>query len=68
MCYVRLGITDNNCNNVLQIRVRVQRTDDVLEVCPKILTEDGMQAQHLGATLALYNMVKGQVRDVIMFY
>ncbi|XP_015236940.1 PREDICTED: ATP-dependent RNA helicase DHX29 [Cyprinodon variegatus] len=41
-------------------RVRVQRTDDVLEVCPTILTEDSMQAQHLGATLALYNLVKGQ--------
>ncbi|XP_061656994.1 ATP-dependent RNA helicase DHX29 [Syngnathoides biaculeatus] len=41
-------------------KVRVQRTDDVLEVCPTILTEDGMQAQHLGATLALYNLVKGQ--------
>lgn len=26
-----------------------------------------MQAQHLGATLALYNMVKGQVHDVIMY-
>ncbi|XP_077352754.1 ATP-dependent RNA helicase DHX29 isoform X2 [Festucalex cinctus] len=35
-------------------------TEDVLEVCPTILTEDGMQAQHLGATLALYNLVKGQ--------
>ena len=43
------------------IRVRVQRPDDVLEVCPTILTEDSMQAQHLGATLALYNLVKGQV-------
>uniref|UniRef100_A0A667Z8J3 ATP-dependent RNA helicase DHX29 n=1 Tax=Myripristis murdjan TaxID=586833 RepID=A0A667Z8J3_9TELE len=41
-------------------KVRVQRTDDVLEVCPTILTEDSMQAQHLGATLALYNLVKGQ--------
>uniref|UniRef100_A0A673C3Z1 ATP-dependent RNA helicase DHX29 n=1 Tax=Sphaeramia orbicularis TaxID=375764 RepID=A0A673C3Z1_9TELE len=41
-------------------RVRVQRPDDVLEVCPTILTEDSMQAQHLGATLALYNLVKGQ--------
>ncbi|CAN9504535.1 unnamed protein product [Ophioblennius macclurei] len=41
-------------------RVRVQRTDDVLEVCPTIVTEDSMQAQHLGATLALYNLVKGQ--------
>uniref|UniRef100_H3BYW4 ATP-dependent RNA helicase DHX29 n=1 Tax=Tetraodon nigroviridis TaxID=99883 RepID=H3BYW4_TETNG len=41
-------------------RVRVQRTDDVLEVCPTILTEDSMQAQHLAATLALYNLVKGQ--------
>lgn len=41
-------------------RVRVQRVDDVLEVCPTILTEDSMQAQHLAATLALYNLVKGQ--------
>uniref|UniRef100_A0A3B5AP43 ATP-dependent RNA helicase DHX29 n=1 Tax=Stegastes partitus TaxID=144197 RepID=A0A3B5AP43_9TELE len=41
-------------------KVRVQRIDDVLEVCPTILTEDSMQAQHLGATLALYNLVKGQ--------
>ncbi|KAG7322878.1 hypothetical protein KOW79_014224 [Hemibagrus wyckioides] len=41
-------------------RVRIQRPDDVLEVCPTILTEDSMQAQHLGATLALYNLVKGQ--------
>ncbi|XP_031433314.1 ATP-dependent RNA helicase DHX29 [Clupea harengus] len=41
-------------------RVRVQRPDDVLQVCTTILTEDGMQAQHLGATLALYNLVKGQ--------
>lgn len=57
-------------NNVLHVkkqiliallRVRVQRPDDVLEVCPTILTEDSMQAQHLAATLALYNLVKGQV-------
>uniref|UniRef100_A0A673N0X8 ATP-dependent RNA helicase DHX29 n=1 Tax=Sinocyclocheilus rhinocerous TaxID=307959 RepID=A0A673N0X8_9TELE len=41
-------------------RVRIQRPNDVLEVCPTILTEDGMQAQHLGATLALYNLVKAQ--------
>uniref|UniRef100_A0A8C4F1E8 ATP-dependent RNA helicase DHX29 n=1 Tax=Dicentrarchus labrax TaxID=13489 RepID=A0A8C4F1E8_DICLA len=41
-------------------KVRVQRPDDVLEVCPTILTEDSMQAQHLAATLALYNMIKGQ--------
>nr|XP_020476761.1 ATP-dependent RNA helicase DHX29 isoform X1 [Monopterus albus] len=41
-------------------KVRVQRADDVLEVCPNILTEDSMQAQHLAATLALYNLVKGQ--------
>lgn len=46
---------------VTLVRVRVQRTDDVLEVCPTILTEDSMQAQHLAATLALYNLVKGQV-------
>ncbi|MBN3325252.1 DHX29 helicase, partial [Atractosteus spatula] len=42
-------------------RVRVQKSsDDFLEVCPTILTEDSMQAQHLGATLALYSLVKGQ--------
>ncbi|KAM4720248.1 ATP-dependent RNA helicase dhx29 [Anableps anableps] len=41
-------------------KVRVHRADDVLEVCPTILTEDSMQAQHLAATLALYNLVKGQ--------
>lgn len=41
-------------------KVRVQRPDDVLEVCPTILTEDSMQAQHLAATLALYTLVKGQ--------
>ncbi|XP_037609310.1 ATP-dependent RNA helicase DHX29 [Sebastes umbrosus] len=41
-------------------KVRVQRVDDVLEVCPTILTEDSMQAQHLAATLALYTLIKGQ--------
>ncbi|XP_017345431.1 ATP-dependent RNA helicase DHX29 [Ictalurus punctatus] len=41
-------------------KVRIQRPDDVLEFCPTILTEDSMQAQHLGATLALYNLAKGQ--------
>uniref|UniRef100_A0A4X1SM70 RNA helicase n=1 Tax=Sus scrofa TaxID=9823 RepID=A0A4X1SM70_PIG len=42
-------------------RVRVVKSeDDILAVCPTILTEDGMQAQHLGATLALYRLVKGQ--------
>ncbi|KAM9306868.1 ATP-dependent RNA helicase DHX29 [Pholidichthys leucotaenia] len=41
-------------------KVCVQRADDVLQVCPTILTEDNMQAQHLAATLALYNLVKGQ--------
>uniref|UniRef100_A0A8C7RR98 RNA helicase n=1 Tax=Oncorhynchus mykiss TaxID=8022 RepID=A0A8C7RR98_ONCMY len=47
-------------------RVRVQRLDDVLEVCPNILTEDGMQAQHLGATLAIYNLCKGQVIHMLI--
>ncbi|XP_060916753.1 ATP-dependent RNA helicase DHX29 [Labrus mixtus] len=41
-------------------KVRVQRPDDALEVCPTILTEDSMQAQHLAATLALYTLIKGQ--------
>lgn len=46
----------------LLCRVRVIRSEgDVLVVCPTILTEDGMQAQHLGATLALYRLAKGQV-------
>ncbi|XP_063334372.1 ATP-dependent RNA helicase DHX29 [Pelmatolapia mariae] len=48
------------CGRYWRCKVRVQRPDDVLEVCPTILTEDSMQAQHLGATLALYNLVKGQ--------
>lgn len=55
---------------IASIRVRVQRPDDVLEVCPTILTEDSMQAQHLAATLALYNLVKGQVihaEDAIVY-
>lgn len=30
-------------------------------MCPTIVTEDGMQAQHLAATLALYHLTKGQV-------
>uniref|UniRef100_A0A7N9ARC3 ATP-dependent RNA helicase DHX29 n=1 Tax=Mastacembelus armatus TaxID=205130 RepID=A0A7N9ARC3_9TELE len=41
-------------------KVRIQRVEDVLEVCPTIVTEDSMQAQHLAATLALYTLVKGQ--------
>ncbi|XP_039606285.1 ATP-dependent RNA helicase DHX29 [Polypterus senegalus] len=42
-------------------RVRINKLKDgMLEVCPTILTEDSMQAQHLGATLALYTLVKGQ--------
>lgn len=48
-------------------RVHVQREDGVLEVCPTILTEDSMQAQHLAATLALYNLVKGQVLHVAYY-
>lgn len=46
----------------------IRSEDDVLVVCPTILTEDGMQAQHLGATLALYRLVKGQVRAVAVLY
>ncbi|KAM8793039.1 ATP-dependent RNA helicase DHX29 [Eudromia elegans] len=42
-------------------RVRVTKSsDDILAVCPTIVTEDGMQAQHLAATLALYHLAKGQ--------
>ncbi|XP_062984130.1 ATP-dependent RNA helicase DHX29 [Elgaria multicarinata webbii] len=42
-------------------RVRVTKSaDDTMAVCPTILTEDSMQAQHLAATLALYNLTKGQ--------
>ncbi|XP_005998507.1 ATP-dependent RNA helicase DHX29 [Latimeria chalumnae] len=42
-------------------RVKVdQQKDGRFEVCPTILTEDSMQAQHLAATLALYRLIKGQ--------
>lgn len=56
-----LHVKKTNLIPIALLRVRVQRPDDVLEVCPTILTEDSMQAQHLAATLALYNLVKGQV-------
>ncbi|KAM3939787.1 ATP-dependent RNA helicase DHX29 [Leptodactylus fuscus] len=38
----------------------VKSNDDVMSVCPTIVTEDSMQAQHLAATLALYELTKGQ--------
>ncbi|XP_027766093.1 ATP-dependent RNA helicase DHX29 isoform X3 [Empidonax traillii] len=42
-------------------RVRiVKSSDDVMTMCPTIVTEDSMQAQHLAATLALYHLTKGQ--------
>ncbi|XP_068781346.1 ATP-dependent RNA helicase DHX29 isoform X2 [Struthio camelus] len=42
-------------------RVRVTKSsDDIMAVCPTIVTEDSMQAQHLAATLALYHLAKGQ--------
>uniref|UniRef100_A0A8C4R4C5 Uncharacterized protein n=2 Tax=Eptatretus burgeri TaxID=7764 RepID=A0A8C4R4C5_EPTBU len=43
-------------------RVRVDRKKEggLLEVCPTILCEDSMQAQHLGATLALWHLCRGQ--------
>ncbi|NXC21170.1 DHX29 helicase, partial [Corythaeola cristata] len=42
-------------------RVRITKSsDDVMAMCPTIVTEDGMQAQHLAATLALYHLTKGQ--------
>uniref|UniRef100_A0A7M4FHZ3 ATP-dependent RNA helicase DHX29 n=2 Tax=Crocodylus porosus TaxID=8502 RepID=A0A7M4FHZ3_CROPO len=42
-------------------RVRITKSaDDIMTVCPTIVTEDSMQAQHLAATLALYHLVKGQ--------
>ncbi|KAM9138912.1 ATP-dependent RNA helicase DHX29 isoform 1-T1 [Pangshura tecta] len=41
-------------------RVKVTKSVDVMAVCPTIVTEDSMQAQHLAATLALYHLVKGQ--------
>ncbi|XP_038646834.1 ATP-dependent RNA helicase DHX29 isoform X1 [Scyliorhinus canicula] len=41
--------------------VRINRQKDgILEVCPTILTEDSMQAQHLASTLALWHLVQGQ--------
>ncbi|RLW05181.1 hypothetical protein DV515_00005393, partial [Chloebia gouldiae] len=42
-------------------RVRIiKSSDDIMTMCPTIVTEDGMQAQHLAATLALYHLTKGQ--------
>ncbi|NP_001091401.1 ATP-dependent RNA helicase DHX29 [Xenopus laevis] len=42
-------------------RVKIIKShDDVMCVCPTIVTEDSMQAQHLAATLALYELTKGQ--------
>uniref|UniRef100_A0A8C4U712 ATP-dependent RNA helicase DHX29 n=1 Tax=Falco tinnunculus TaxID=100819 RepID=A0A8C4U712_FALTI len=42
-------------------RVRIMKSsDDVMAMCPTIVTEDSMQAQHLAATLALYHLTKGQ--------
>ncbi|KAG8598934.1 hypothetical protein GDO81_002806 [Engystomops pustulosus] len=38
----------------------VKSSDDVMSVCPTIVTEDSMQAQHLAATQALYELTKGQ--------
>ncbi|XP_077203241.1 ATP-dependent RNA helicase DHX29 isoform X2 [Paroedura picta] len=38
----------------------IKSADDTMTVCPTIVTEDSMQAQHLAATLALYNLTKGQ--------
>lgn len=52
----------NACMN-LSLRVRITKSsDDVMAMCPTIVTEDSMQAQHLAATLALYHLTKGQVR------
>ncbi|XP_072778119.1 ATP-dependent RNA helicase DHX29 isoform X2 [Taeniopygia guttata] len=42
-------------------RVRIiKSSDDIMTMCPTIVTEDSMQAQHLAATLALYHLTKGQ--------
>ncbi|POI25689.1 hypothetical protein CIB84_010561, partial [Bambusicola thoracicus] len=54
-------------------RVRVTKSsDDVMTMCPTIVTEDSMQAQHLAATLALYHLTKGQlvfrIVPYFMFY
>ncbi|XP_056398433.1 ATP-dependent RNA helicase DHX29 isoform X2 [Hyla sarda] len=38
----------------------VKSNEDVMSVCPTIVTDDSMQAQHLAATLALYELTKGQ--------
>ncbi|XP_048359940.1 ATP-dependent RNA helicase DHX29 [Sphaerodactylus townsendi] len=38
----------------------IKSAEDTMAVCPTILTEDSMQAQHLAATLALYHLTKGQ--------
>ncbi|NXC86677.1 DHX29 helicase, partial [Cercotrichas coryphoeus] len=44
---------------VFLVRI-IKSSDDVMVMCPTIVTEDSMQAQHLAATLALYHLTKGQ--------
>ncbi|XP_069483380.1 ATP-dependent RNA helicase DHX29 [Ambystoma mexicanum] len=42
-------------------RVKITKpNDEKMSVCPTIVTEDSMQAQHLAATLAIYQLTKGQ--------
>ncbi|KAM8961708.1 ATP-dependent RNA helicase DHX29 isoform 2-T2 [Pelodytes ibericus] len=38
----------------------IKSNEEVMTACPTIVTEDSMQAQHLAATLALYQLTKGQ--------
>lgn len=74
-CFSTFKIILTGCSHIFNspdvfvcFRVRVQRAEDILEVCPAILTEDSMQAQHLAATLALYNLVKGQVNCAAVLF
>ena len=46
----------------MNFRVRVVTLDGDLNKCPQILCENAKEAEHLAATLALYDLCKGQVR------
>ncbi|KAK3103438.1 hypothetical protein FSP39_019253 [Pinctada imbricata] len=47
--------------NLWRSKVKIdRRKDGMLEVCPEICCENFTEAQHLGSTLALYNLCKGQ--------
>lgn len=60
-------------NKILQnegcffFRVAIGRKkEETIEACPDILCENVKEAEHLGCTLALYQLCKGQVRRLLI--